>query len=607
MPANPSPPGSIVRIARLNLNCLVPRDHLLPEVVRGQLRSIAESNLQSVCARQLAPLCPENDPSVWFIRRLDIGSAVDARWEPDRLAKTLSEPIERALRHKLCDGTDGAEALCFPDRAAYLAQFLRDLADGVAWSKWYYDQWEGLRALPTNATIREALSRNPAIGETGLLQLVKENRAGKVLSAMTEADCRAVLSAFCAMAAVTETGGITASHLQVAWEAWQSNRELSRELPARHHTTLQLYLAFRNGDAPPASALLQAIRAAQVAEQVRAPATNSAHADGVQAREPLFTPFGGVFWLLPRIEDLKLEECAAALPDFQNNAPAALVRFLVLLKCLGAPRAPHAFFDPVLREVVGMSPDLRDEEIRAWARQVTPERTLDFQVRWLAHCRHQGMISRRWLCVRPARRGRLLLLADGERDTWLYLARSIQELIQYLEAGLQPKGNDPYSTLPAVHALLCDPALVGMLPVSVSDVAVRAWNSSEAAAWSADDALLATCLERARLPDEDLAYLSLVSLLRGTRHLDLALSLAARSVVRSFAWRLPGFAWSSADFIYTNFLDVTATVEPQADDWLVHIARPPLHIVLAMTGAAEDTYHVSWLDKREVRLTTSAS
>jgi hypothetical protein len=136
---------------------------------------------------------------------------------------------------------------------------------------------------------------------------------------------------------------------------------------------------------------------------------------------------------------------------------------------------------------------------------------------------------------------------------------------------------------------------------------VRAWNSSDAATWAAEDALLATCLERARRPDEDLGYLSLVSLLRGARHLDLALSLVARSVLCNFAWRLPGFAWSSADFLYTNFLDVTATVVPQTEDWLVHLARPPLHIVLAMTGVAQDTYHVSWLDGRRVQLTTSAS
>ena len=136
---------------------------------------------------------------------------------------------------------------------------------------------------------------------------------------------------------------------------------------------------------------------------------------------------------------------------------------------------------------------------------------------------------------------------------------------------------------------------------------MRVWNFFEAPACGTEEASVATCLERARPPDDDLTYMSLASLLRNARHLDLALSVAARGVLGSFAWRLPGFAWSSADFLYTNFLDVTATVEPEAEHWLVRLTRPPLHIVLAMTGTAHDTYHVSWLDERRVQLATSAS
>ena len=104
-----------------------------------------------------------------------------------------------------------------------------------------------------------------------------------------------------------------------------------------------------------------------------------------------------------------------------------------------------------------------------------------------------------------------------------------------------------------------------------------------------------------------MTYLSLFSLLRGARHLDLALSLAARGVLRLFAWRLPGFAWSRTGKLYANFLDVTATVEPEAKRWLVSVSRPPLHVVLAMTGAAHDTYRVSWLGGRLVQLTMSES
>jgi hypothetical protein len=598
---------SCLRIGRINVTYLVPRDHPNPASVRSQLDAVAGRQVAASCARQFGPLCHDADPSVWFVRRLAVDVTVDAAWETERSSEVWAAQVTRSLGRRLQHGDDGEEVLRFPSRAVWLAQFLRDLADGAAWSKWYYAGLEGLRALPLNAAVREALCREPATGEAALRQVAIDDRLEKVMRALTEADCRTVLLAFCGIAGDAANADVTASRLQVAWEASRRNRELSGEFPAWHHTILQHYLALRNADASPASALLQAIHAAEIAGQRRAPATSSGHADGAQTRRQLFTPFGGVFWLLSRIEDLKLEECARALPDFQDESPAALVRFLVLLKCLGAPRAPRAFYDPVLREVTGVSPDLKVEDVRNWAQAVTPPRTIDFQTRWLANCRQQAVVSRRWLCLRPARRGQLVLLADGERDTWLYVTRSIRELIHCLEAELQPTLSEPSSAPAAGYALLCDPALAGMLPATVLGVPVRASNSSEAAAWAAESPLLATCLKRARSPDEDLVYLSVVSLLRGARQLDLALSLAARSAVCNFAWRLPGFVWSGAEYLYRNFLDAEATIQADEDRWIVKPKRPPLHIVLAMTGADRDVYQISWLNQRKVCLTSAES
>ena len=170
--------------------------------------------------------------------------------------------------------------------------------------------------------------------------------------------------------------------------------------------------------------------------------------------------------------------------------------------------------------------------------------------------------------------------------------RSLEELSQALQTIHESRFTDHESPPP----ILCDPALVSMLPATIAGSPVVAWNSSEAVEHAAEDSALATCLARARSPDEDLNYLNLISLLRGARHFDLALSLPAYSALRSFAWRLPGFAWSSADYLYRNFLDVAATVQADEDRWVVNLRRTPLHVVLAMTGATQDNYRISWLE-----------
>src|SRR5262245_34846010 len=138
---------SALRVGRLNVTCLVPREHSSPLTLRSQMAIIAERQLPSAFASVLGPLCPENDASVWFIRRLDVDVGVDASWESGRLAQVWSQPVTRELLRSVNSGEDGGDVLRFANRAAYLAQFLCDLADGVAWSKWYYTSFDGLRAL----------------------------------------------------------------------------------------------------------------------------------------------------------------------------------------------------------------------------------------------------------------------------------------------------------------------------------------------------------------------------------------------------------------------------------------------------------------------------
>ena len=133
MPENALRLPSGVRIDRLNVTCLVPRDHPSPMAVRSRMDAVIQRQLPSACSRAFAGLCREDDESVYFVRRLDLDFAVDAGWEPEKVAAVWATEWARTLLPLL----GSSEALRFTDPAAYLAQFLNDLADGAAWSKWY--------------------------------------------------------------------------------------------------------------------------------------------------------------------------------------------------------------------------------------------------------------------------------------------------------------------------------------------------------------------------------------------------------------------------------------------------------------------------------------
>ncbi len=66
-----------------------------------------------------------------------------------------------------------------------------------------------------------------------------------------------------------------------------------------------------------------------------------------------------------------------------------------------------------------------------------------------------------------------------------------------------------------------------------------------------------------------------------------AIAALARKVLRRFAGRLPGFASASAAFLRTNLLGAGATLEIAGAVVQVRLERPPLDVLLAITGAGE--------------------
>jgi hypothetical protein len=230
-----------------------------------------------------------------------------------------------------------------------------------------------------------------------------------------------------------------------------------------------------------------------------------------------------MFLLLPLVDELPL-------PDWPG---AEVVRFLILVKCLGRDRALGCFRDAVVRDWLRVKAEIDAAELARWS---------------------QGI-----------RRAQL--------DRWL--AALLEEHVQNGVAD-----GAPFETRIAHRR--------GTPVILNVDRAREIWTGYQAADSIEADFSGVT---------KDLDYLSLPRKLGVRREVDLALSVAAQGVLRNFAWKLPGFALSSLSHLFANFLDCSAAVEEAPDLCVVRLGRAPLHLILGMTGLNRRSYQLSWTDR----------
>jgi hypothetical protein len=110
-------------------------------------------------------------------------------------------------------------------------------------------------------------------------------------------------------------------------------------------------------------------------------------------------------------------------------------------------------------------------------------------------------------------------------------------------------------------------------------------------------------LTRVHKVSDDLTFLALPRSLRIKANLDLALSIVTQQLLRNLAWRLPGFAESKLCYLAANFLEFTASLEEESAYRVVRLGRPPLNLVLSLTGMVRGGYQLSWLADRPFVLT----
>jgi hypothetical protein len=72
---------------------------------------------------------------------------------------------------------------------------------------------------------------------------------------------------------------------------------------------------------------------------------------------------------------------------------------------------------------------------------------------------------------------------------------------------------------------------------------------------------------------------------------------AAEATLVRFARRLPGFSASTPAYIRSNALSVTAAIEREPERIVVRLSRPPLYVLLAMTGLTRRRYDIPWLSE----------
>ncbi|HMC32217.1 MAG TPA: hypothetical protein VKL99_15395 [Candidatus Angelobacter sp.] len=602
---------STLLIGRLSNRYLVPDEHQAPEEVRSLCESALAAMLSESLAAVLGPALPADDSSLWFIRSLEVDFAVNMELNFSNLSDIWAKEIAAGLVCALQKGGD--EILRFPDRTAYMAHFFLDLAEGSAWNKWHYTQLDGLRMLPISAALRTSICDSPEIGLCALrslqdpsvvLRKINSEDAARILAAFEfntipddESACfqaitdiwQTVLSvpvrdeelrALLLFVNIAHSNAALANKTlgAAALAVCRLARCLHEERGPRSHDIIS---ALRNEDVSNFYRLAGLEQATVLAPLLRCPVecldrllqrvADGSATDPETRQKTRFTAFGGAFLLFPLLDRFPFHEATAGWPDLGNVSAASLARFLVLAKCFGRLRAAGCFHDPLMRDLLGIPPQITLEMVCNWLSHLSRNNSKTFLHAisgWhLETAAAEGQI---FSLVSVAQRGApVVLLLDHARGLWLFAGRFGKHEDE-LAAAL--------SDLPSPERLLSNDSLVPIAQKSFPDAAVEA---------SLDFPTPP--------PAPDLDYLALPPEF-GRRMPDLALSVAAQGVLRLFACKLPGFARSSLNYLYSNFLDCCAAVEERADQRVVFLSRPPLHLVLGISGLNRCNYQLSWLD-----------
>jgi len=259
-----------------------------------------------------------------------------------------------------------------------------------------------------------------------------------------------------------------------------------------------------------------------------------------------FTWFGNALLLLPQINELPLAQADQRWPELHQHAPSILLRWLVLCLCQGRDRFTAAAADPLLRDLCGISPGIRLTEASSWLQDCCTGRELN---RLFTTLRQQALHDGENLhCFNWRKRhDRIRIHAQTQKGCWLDMT---------LEA---------------------DAAALDAIP-------------------RCDDG------ELKHLVKLDFEYLNPDAVTGLNAEARACLMVLAQFTLKSFAYRLPGFANCSLAYLQRNFLSMSVTLVGEEEQIIAYLSRVPMTIMLNMTGINRGHIRFAEFDPRPINL-----
>ena len=583
-----------VNVARFEIECRLSEGMRNSAGVNQRFHRIARTVLAGALEEYLQPLDAGSE-AVVLIKSLQLDIDLDITLSEREIAQRWAKHIKRLLIKAMAKNNSSA-LMVFDSQAHYLAAALLDIARGRARQLWYYRRFDGLWALPLSAAIRTAILDDPEIG-LAALTTCNDGEILELCAALSKADAARILVKLFSfdpdILPGTDAAEIFMDRLgadysvlagtgaQLYQDALFLTVKTSRQLKdsdtavfaacARlfallyqikiQHQQLfpQIVERFRAGQlaavrewlpaemltdlVPLVSATPEVLRIL-VQPLVSEFSSQALQQDG-QAMPNHFTWFGNAMLLLPHIHVLPLAQFDR-WQEYKSHQPVTVMRWLVLCVCQGKDRFPAATADPLLRDLCGVKSSLNLTDLFSWLNE---HLSSDESIRLFDALRGQALPenSRRQWFQFEAGSNQTRVLAETRKGCWLSMLTGNEELA--LDA--IPRCNDD---------------------------------------------------EQQRLVKGDFECLDLGRTVQVDPRVRASLLVLAQFTLKTFAYRLPGFANCSVEYLLRNFLSMSATLVAEDDHIVAHLSRVPMSVILNMTGISRERLELAEFDRRPIRL-----